>query len=202
LAPLPATVAKVPPPSSATLRQRAQRYSEAQRRTIDAALELFADYGVGGTSLQMIADAVGVTKAAIYHQFRTREAIAVGVLEVALAQIEEAVGEAEAAAGNPQARQVLLSRLVDLAVQRRRAISTMQNDPLLVRFLNGDEQSRTLWGRLFEVLVGRDLDVPGRVRAAVLSAAIGSVAHPYVIDLDDDTLRTHLLELTRRFLDL
>jgi hypothetical protein len=36
--------------------------------------------GVGGTSLQMIADAIGVTKAAVYHQFNTNEEIVVAAL--------------------------------------------------------------------------------------------------------------------------
>ena len=57
--------------SGLTLRERAARYSSAQRRTIDAALELFADHGVAGTSFQMGAAAVGGSKAAIYHQFRS-----------------------------------------------------------------------------------------------------------------------------------
>ena len=40
------------------LRSRAQPVpSAAQARIINAALELFARHGVGGTSLQMIADA-------------------------------------------------------------------------------------------------------------------------------------------------
>ena len=34
-------------------------------RIIAAAVDLFAEHGVGGTSLQMIADYVGVTKAAV-----------------------------------------------------------------------------------------------------------------------------------------
>ena len=46
---------------------------------LDAALALFADNGVSGTSLQMIADAVGITKAAVYHQFRTKEQIVLAV---------------------------------------------------------------------------------------------------------------------------
>jgi AcrR family transcriptional regulator len=37
--------------------------SAAQDRIVNAALELFAEHGVGGTSLQMIADSIGVTKA-------------------------------------------------------------------------------------------------------------------------------------------
>ena len=49
--------------------------STAQARIISAALELFAQNGVGGTSLQMIADAIGVTKAAVYHQYNTKDEI-------------------------------------------------------------------------------------------------------------------------------
>ena len=43
--------------------------SPAQARVVTAAAALFAERGVGGTSLQMIADANGVTKAAVYNQF-------------------------------------------------------------------------------------------------------------------------------------
>ena len=44
-------------------------YTAAQTRIIEAALVLFAEHGISGTSLQMIADAIGVTKAAVYHQY-------------------------------------------------------------------------------------------------------------------------------------
>ena len=43
---------------------RAVPRTAAQERIIAAALGLFARYGVGGTSLQMIADEIGVTKRA------------------------------------------------------------------------------------------------------------------------------------------
>ena len=36
---------------------------------------------MNGTSLQMIADAMGVTKAAVYHQFHTKEEIVLAVAE-------------------------------------------------------------------------------------------------------------------------
>ena len=35
--------------------------SAAQTRVVDAAVTLFSRHGVGGTSLQMIADEIGVT---------------------------------------------------------------------------------------------------------------------------------------------
>jgi AcrR family transcriptional regulator len=179
------------------LRERAAQYSAAQRRTIAAALDLFADHGVGGTSLQMIADAVGVTKAAIYHQFPTKEAIVVGVLEVTLSPLETALEVAEGERKGLKSREALLRRLVDAAVDQRRAISTLQNDPTLVRLLGEYEPSRHLWARLFAVLLGHDLGDKERARAAALSAAIGSVGHPFVADVDDDTLRAELLKLAR-----
>lgn len=180
-------------PESPSLRERSGRYSAAQLRTIAVALDLFAENGFGGTSLQMIADALGVTKAAVYHQFRTKEAIAVGVIVVELAGLEEAIERAEAD-GDDAAREFLLERVVDAAVQRRRAVGALQHDPVLVRFLGEDEQARNLWRRLFSILVGAPFDAPGRTRAAVLSATIGAVDHPFVADLPDDVLRRQLLD--------
>ena len=75
---------------------------------LDAALDLFATHGVSGTSLQMIADAVGITKAAVYHQFRTKEQIVIAVTERELGRLEPALGEAEAHDDGPQARDALL----------------------------------------------------------------------------------------------
>lgn len=46
---------------------------DTRQRLIDVAVELFIRHSYAGTSLQMIADELGFTKAAIYHHFRTRE---------------------------------------------------------------------------------------------------------------------------------
>jgi AcrR family transcriptional regulator len=183
-----------------SLRESAGEYSVVQLRTVDTALALFARRGVGGTSLQMIADALGVTKAAVYHQFKTKEAIVRAVIEVTLAPLEEAVAAAEAAGGSVKARAVLLERVIDAAVERREAVSTLQNDPVVVRLLGEYEPSRRLWNRLFAALLGDDLDERGRVRAAVLSAAIGSVGHAFVTDIDNEALKAELLHVTRRLI--
>jgi AcrR family transcriptional regulator len=51
----------------------------AQARVVDAALLLFGEHGIAGTSLSMIAEAIGVTKAAIYHQYNTKDEIVLAV---------------------------------------------------------------------------------------------------------------------------
>lgn len=174
-------------------------YSEAQQRTIAAALELFAKHGVGGTSLQMIADDVGVTKAAIYHQFKTREAIVAAVVQTELAVLQAAV---DAADPSPAGRDRLLVTLVDTVVERRHGIGTVMNDPLIARFYNEDAASRRMWARMYELLLGAPLDKKGRARAAILSAAIGSAGHAFVSDVDNKTVRTNLLSFAREYLGL
>jgi AcrR family transcriptional regulator len=175
--------------------------SAAQTRILDAALQLIAEHGVGGTSLQMIADAVGVTKAAVYHQFKTKEQIVIALTERELGGLEEALEAAEAHDHRTQAREVLLERVIDVAVERRGAASTLQFDPVIVRLLADHEPFQQFIQRLYGVLVG-DAAEDARVSAAMLSGAIAvGVLHPLVADIDDDTLRTQLLRITHRLFD-
>jgi AcrR family transcriptional regulator len=176
-------------------------YSAAQTRIINAALELFAVHGVGGTSLQMIADAIGVTKAAVYHQFKTKDEIVLAAAERDMARLEAVLDAAEAEEGRPEALDVLLTQLIDLAVEHRRMVTLLHGDPVMVRLLVEHEPFRVLMERLDHILVGDNPSADVRVPAAMLSAAIGgAVMHPLVVDLDDETLRANILDLARRFL--
>jgi AcrR family transcriptional regulator len=182
---------------------RSAPHRAAQTRIINAALDLFAEHGVGGTSLQMIADEIGVTKAAVYHQFKTKDEIIIAVAEAELARLAAAVDAAEAESNREQAREVLLTQIVDLAVERRRMESTLLGDPVIVRFFAQHKPYRQVMARLYRLLMGEDAGPEARVPAAMLTAAIGgAVMHPIVADLDDDALRSQLVHLARRFLEL
>ena len=173
-------------------------YTEAQARIIAAALELFAEHGVGGTSLQMIADEVGVTKAAVYHQFPTKDEIVVAVAQGELARVAAVVDASEAEPDRNSAREVLVAGIVDLAVERRRMESTLLGDPVIIRYFAHHKPFHSVMGRLYALL---DDETAG-VSAVMLTAAIGgAVMHPLVADFDDATLRAELLRLARRFLD-
>src|ERR1700692_327445 len=108
--------------------------SAAQGRIIGAALDLFAQHGVGGTSLQMIADAIGVTKAAVYHQYNTKDEIVLAAAKAELERVDAVVRAAEAEPTRARARRTLVAGMVDLAVAHRRTVSTVLNDPVIVRF--------------------------------------------------------------------
>ncbi len=180
-----------------------QRYSAAQTRIITATLPLFGEHGVSGTSLQMIADALGVTKAAVYHQFNSKDEIVLAVAEVELSRLEVALEAAEAEEGRLQARQVLLTQVIDLAVERRRMASALQGDPVMIRLLASHPPFQRLMERVYGLLLGEEPSPETRMRAAMVASAIGgAVTHPLVADLDDDTLRSVLLATARDLVDL
>ena len=179
------------------------RRTPAQSRILQAALDLFADHGVSGTSLQMIADAVGVTKAAVYHKFKTKDEIVIAVAELQLAKLEDALEAAEAQQDSVGARKVLLTEVVGMAVERRRWVMSLQNDPVMVRLLGEHEPFRNLITRLYAILLDEADDTEARVSAALFSGAIaGTVINPLVDDIDDDTLRSVLIHLTARMFKL
>ncbi|MGP0108050.1 MAG: TetR/AcrR family transcriptional regulator [Acidimicrobiales bacterium] len=175
--------------------------STAQARIISAALELFAQNGVGGTSLQMIADAIGVTKAAVYHQYNTKDEIVIAAAKAELEGVDAVVRAAEAESSRARARKALVSGMVDLAVAHRHTVSSILNDPVIVRFFAEHESFRPVMDRMSRVLVGDDIGHEARVSTAMLTAAIsGTVMHPLVAGLDDEVLRSQLRRLAERLL--
>jgi AcrR family transcriptional regulator len=173
----------------------------AQQRVINAALELFARHGVGGTSLQMIADDLGVTKAAVYHQYHSKDEIILAAATAELARLRTVIDLAEELQPARRARDAMVEGMVDLAIENRRTVGTILSDPAVVSFFSDEPEFRDAMHRLRLVLMGDDTTAPARVRTAMLVAAIsGAVMHPFVMEMDDDVLRAELLRLARRFL--
>jgi AcrR family transcriptional regulator len=193
-------VAARPRRAKADLQSQVESYSAAQIRVATAATELFSTHGVAGTSLQMIADAIGVTKAAVYHQFNTKEAIVLACAEIQLATLERHLDNAESR--DPErTRTAVLAAVVDLAVARRRTVGTLQNDPSIARLLAEHPPFRQIQTRLRRLLSGETATPTSQVRSAMIFAALTSaIAHPIVADLDDATLRRELLQLVERLL--
>src|SRR4029453_11696977 len=187
--------------ATTTSRLGSASYTAAQSRIIDSALVLFAEHGISGTSLQMIADAIGVTKAAVYHQYNTKEEIVLAVAQVVLAGLEGAVIAAEAERSRSRAREVLIAHMIALAVERRRMASVLQRDPVMLRFLEEHEPFRRVMERVNRVLMGGPSDPRARGQAAMLAGAIaGAVIHPLVLHLDDESLHSQLLKQVRKLL--
>ena len=149
----------------------------------------------------MIADAIGVTKAAVYHQYNRKDEIVLDVAERVLARLEAAVVAAEAERSRARAREVLIAGMIAAAVEQRRMAGILQRDPVVLRFLDDHEPFRRVMMRLNRLLMGGAPSARARVQVAALAGAIGgAVIHPLVLDLDDESLRTHLLTQVKALL--
>lgn len=151
----------------------------------------------------MIADAMNVTKAAVYRQFKTKEEIVIAITEREMSTLEDAVEAAEAEGHPRRAREVLLERMIDQAIERRGVVSVLQFDPVIIRLQAEHEPFQRFIERLYAALLGTEAGVEARFHAAMLSSAISvAVMHPLVADFDEDTLRAQLTAMTRRMFDL
>jgi AcrR family transcriptional regulator len=142
-----------------------------------------------------------VTKAAVYHQYNTKDEIILAVAESVLARLEAAVVAAEAERSSARAREVLIAGMIDAAVEQRRMAGILQRDPVMLRFLDDHEPFRRVMARLNRVLMGGVSTPRARVQVAIITGIIGgAVIHPLVVDLDDESLRSHLSKQVRTLL--
>ncbi len=102
---------------------------ETRARLLDTALGLFTVHGVEGTSLQMIADALGVTKAAVYYHFKTKDEITEAVAEPAVGELNTILDRA-ATIGRPGPRaDFIIDGFVDLVIRNRVLVAVLCSDP-------------------------------------------------------------------------
>ncbi len=64
-------------------------------------------------------------------------------------KVEAALDAAETEQDLRRAREVVLTQVIDLAVARRRMVTAVQHDPVIVRILAEHEPFRQLMGRLY-----------------------------------------------------
>ena len=161
---------------------------------INAALRLFAQNGVGGTSLRMIAKQLGVTVAAVYHQYNTKDEIIYAAADSELRRLEAVVAAAEAEPTVGKGRDTLVAGMVDLSAGGARGIGAVLRDPIVIGTFHRHARFRELIPRMRRLLMGPDPSPEPRIRTATLIAVLnGAATHPFVADYDEDTLRRELL---------
>jgi AcrR family transcriptional regulator len=75
-------------------RTRAQDYDEKRLAILERSAELFSRHGYAGTSITMIAEACGVSKALIYHYYPDKEAVLYDILSEHLQHLVAVVEQA------------------------------------------------------------------------------------------------------------
>ncbi|GAA2873433.1 TetR family transcriptional regulator [Streptosporangium fragile] len=84
--------------------------ADTRTRIQEIALKLFVEQGYEATSLREIAEALGVTKAALYYHFKTKDDIVLSLAEDRMRTIEELIAWAESQPRTEEARRELVRR--------------------------------------------------------------------------------------------
>jgi AcrR family transcriptional regulator len=144
-------------------------------RIQEVALDLFAERGYDQTSLREIADRLGVTKAALYYHFKTKEDILASTLEDYLAEVYELIEWAREQPRTPASRHELLSRYAGLVGKRLTAMRFMQQDQKGVQRSEIGERFRTAMGEVNLLLTPEGAGVIERMRAlsAIVTLHVG-----------------------------
>lgn len=132
-----------------------------RQRILDVTLELLAEHGYEGASLQQVADRVGLHKSSLFHHFRSKEELAREVyrglaerllkrLEPLLAEdpprLESLLAALEASADHFAAEPASARLLMRLMVTRREVDTRGEGDPFTVPRGQVDAIDRVLWG--------------------------------------------------------
>jgi AcrR family transcriptional regulator len=171
----------------------ARRATNVTRTRIqDVALALFATRGYDATSLQEIATALEVTKAALYYHFPSKARLLHSLADPFLD------GECALLAGysdGPLAaatRRELVRALLDLLLAHRPVVAWLTRDLAALAQPGIGARVAANTERLQRLLAGADPSGVGQVRAA---AAVGALTRPVAVleELDLSALRDTLL---------
>jgi AcrR family transcriptional regulator len=178
------------------------RISDTRTRLIEAAVDLFTRHGFAGTSLQMIANELDFTKAAIYHHFRTREQLLAAVLEPLLDELRLIVEAAESKRTAHARAEHMLTGYATLAVRNRGLVAVLAADPSVTTALNEHLDWGELISRQLALLADVNPGPGGEVKAAMVFAGMAGAVGAAWGRLDGDALREHLVDAGRRTLGL
>ncbi|MEZ0091462.1 TetR/AcrR family transcriptional regulator [Streptacidiphilus sp. EB129] len=145
---------------------------DTRARIIDVALELFAEHGYDKTSLREIADRLGVTKAALYYHFRTKEDILAGIVDTMSAPIEEAIAWGREQPYSPAVRDEIVRRFAEGMADRQPLLRFFHENQPTIRELSVGTRFKERMMELTRLMQGPEPTFEDRVRSAISLMAI------------------------------
>jgi AcrR family transcriptional regulator len=166
---------------------RAEQAEHTRQLVLDTAQRLFAEQGYDATSLQMIADAMGVTKANVYYYFHTKAEILTAITSPALAAVEALFDSASQIRGKRERARHVVAGIVDVLVATRAMAAIGNSDPAIRRHKDMHVASEQIRQRGLQVLFGDNPTLDEQIAYQLLNAVPDII--PMLSDLSDDELR-------------
>ncbi|MET7329531.1 helix-turn-helix domain-containing protein [Nonomuraea sp. NPDC005650] len=177
---------------------------DTRTRIQEIALRLFTEQGYEATSLREIAEELGVTKAALYYHFKTKDDIVTSLVEGRLVELEELLAWVRGRPKTPETRRELVERYAEgilraqhIGVARflERNQTALRDHPTLIKTRE----------RMMELVA--ELNEPGATpveRVSRATALFAIHAGKWMIesgDLSEDEVTKASLEVALRLLE-
>ncbi|SCG33960.1 transcriptional regulator, TetR family [Micromonospora halophytica] len=152
------------------------------------ALELFTEQGYEKTSLREIAERLGVTKAALYYHFKSKDEIVNSFVEDRLRRMDELIAWARAQPTSRDTRHTLIDRYAEtmFATDQASVMRFFEQNQTVLRSLTAGQQMRERMFQLADELCRGDDSPAAQLRAALSLFAVHSswfVVHaPHITD--------------------
>jgi len=174
--------------------------TDTRSRVQEVALELFAEQGYEKTSLREIAERLGVTKAALYYHFKSKEDIVHSLTDDYFAEIDDLLDWAKEQPRNDQTQRAILERYVGIVMAGSEVFRFMEQNRASIQAMETVKDRfarfRDRLDTLVDLLAGAEAPLRDRMRATAAVLSVGATCHFYLQQVDDpDKLRAIVLEI-------
>jgi AcrR family transcriptional regulator len=167
------------------------------RRIAHLALDRFRVSGFVGTSIADLAGALGVSKAAIYYHYRSKDALLHRLIDPLLEAIDACIQAhtTRAAPARTRSARPLLDAYLAVLLAHRQVVPLIATDVAVLNHRTIGPRLRVQNHQLWTLLTAPDTGVPARLRA---EAALGAIWRPLIaeppLDLADATHQRTLID--------
>ena len=140
------------------------------------AVELFTEQGYDKTSLREIAERLGVTKAALYYHFKSKDDILHSLVDDYFGQVDALVAWGRKQPRTAQVRRELLSRYLDIVIDGHEVSRMLHQNQAALSSLTSVKHRGELFkermGALIELFAGPAAPLTDRVRSAMAASGL------------------------------
>ena len=178
-------------PGQAPSSKRDGRSTDTRERIREVALGLFIRQGFSQTTLQDIADELGLTRAALYYHHPSKDHLIASLVQPAKDDIDTFLAQAE---HRPPAPLELLEGFFDLNYRHRLIFLALVRDPTGLGSIDAEGWVTALAAQAQRLLAGDEPTSEGRIRAIVAINGLSRCA-TVLTDIPHDELRERSVQL-------
>jgi AcrR family transcriptional regulator len=179
---------------------------DTRSRLRELALQLFAEQGYEKTSLREIAERLGVTKAALYYYFKSKEDIVASLVEDYVAQLDELIAWGKEQPRSAATRAGIVRRYLDIVQNGTAVFRMLQQNQAAVSGLASAKERGELFRERLDALIdlmtepGAGLREQIRAASCLMSVSIGCMHYEHRASSPEE-LRAALLDVALELAD-